>query len=50
VAIAKFICRYAVNINGTMAGVILAAVPLMLIALIFQRYIMRGMTAGAVKG
>jgi len=50
VAIAEFVGRYVVNINGMMAGGILAAVPPVLVALIFQRYIVRGMTAGAVKG
>ena len=50
VAIAEFIGRYAVNVNGMMAGGILAAVPPVLLALIFQRYIVSGMTAGAVKG
>jgi len=50
VAIAEFIGRFTVNITGMMAGGILAAVPPILVALIFQRYIVRGMTAGAVKG
>jgi len=50
VAIAEFVGRYVVNINGMMAGGILAALPPVLLALIFQRYIVRGMTAGAVKG
>jgi len=50
VAIAEFVGRYVTNINGMMAGGILAAVPPVLVALIFQRYIVRGMTAGAVKG
>ena len=50
VAIAEFVGRYVVNVNGMMAGGILAAVPPVLVALIFQRYIVRGMTAGAVKG
>jgi multiple sugar transport system permease protein len=50
VAIAEFIGRYVTNINGMMAGGILAAVPPVLFALVFQRYIVRGMTAGAVKG
>jgi multiple sugar transport system permease protein len=39
-----------VNITGMMAGGILAAVPPVLLALIFQRYIVRGLTAGSVKG
>jgi multiple sugar transport system permease protein len=50
VAIAEFIGRYVTNINGMMAGGVLAAVPPVLFALVFQRYIVRGMTAGAVKG
>jgi len=50
VAIAEFIGRYVINVNGMMAGGILAAVPPVLVALIFQRYIISGMTAGAVKG
>lgn len=50
VAIAEFIGRYAVNITGMMAGGILAALPPMILALIFQRYIVSGLTAGAVKG
>ena len=33
-----------------LAGEILAAVTPVVIALIFQRYIVSGMTAGAVKG
>ena len=50
VALAEFIGRYVVNVNGMMAGGILAAIPPVLVALIFQRYIVGGMTAGAVKG
>jgi len=50
VAIAEFIGRFAVNITGMMAGGIMAAVPPVLLALIFQRYIVNGLTAGAVKG
>ena len=50
VAIAEFVGRYVVNINGMMAGGILAALPPVVLALIFQRYIVSGMTAGAVKG
>jgi multiple sugar transport system permease protein len=50
VAIAEFIGRYAANVNGMMAGGLLAALPPVLLALIFQRYIISGLTAGAVKG
>jgi multiple sugar transport system permease protein len=50
VAMAEFVGRYALNINGMMAGGILAALPPVILAFIFQRYIVSGLTAGAVKG
>ena len=50
VAISEFIGRYAVNITGMMAGGILAALPPVILGFLFQRYIISGMTAGAVKG
>ena len=50
VAISEFVGRYSVNITGMMAGGILAALPPVILAFIFQRYIISGMTAGAVKG
>jgi multiple sugar transport system permease protein len=50
VAIAEFIGRYVTNTTGMMAGGIIAALPPVLLGLIFQRYIVSGMTAGAVKG
>jgi len=50
VAMSEFVGRYAININGMMAGGILAALPPVILALAFQRYIVKGMTSGAVKG
>jgi len=50
VALSEFVGRYAININGMMAGGILAALPPVILALAFQRYIVKGMTSGAVKG
>ena len=50
VAIAEFVGRYSVNITGMMAAGILATIPPLVLAFIFQRYIVSGMTAGAVKG
>jgi multiple sugar transport system permease protein len=50
VAIAEFIGRYVVNITGMMAGGVLVALPPIILAFLFQRYIVSGMTAGAVKG
>jgi multiple sugar transport system permease protein len=50
VAIAEFAGRYTVDITAMMAGGVLAAVPPVLLALIFQRYIVSGLSAGAIKG
>jgi multiple sugar transport system permease protein len=50
VAIAEFTGRHAVDVTGMMTGGVLAALPPIILALIFQRYIVRGLTAGAVKG
>jgi multiple sugar transport system permease protein len=50
VAMSEFIGRYAVNTTGMMAGGILAALPPIILAFIFQRFIVSGMTSGAVKG
>lgn len=36
--------------NLVMAGVIIAAVPIVVVLLVFQRQLVRGLTAGAVKG
>ena len=49
VAIAEFTGRYAVDYGSMATGGVLAAIPPVLIALLFQRYIVRGLTAGAVK-
>jgi multiple sugar transport system permease protein len=50
VAIAEFTGRYAVDITAMMTGGILAALPPVVLALIFQRFIVSGLSAGAVKG
>ncbi len=50
VAIAEFTGRYAVDITAMMSGGVIAAIPPVILALIFQRYIISGLTAGAVKG
>ena len=38
------------QINVTFAGTILAALPLFILLLVFQKQLVRGLTAGAVKG
>lgn len=50
VAIAEFVGRYTVDITAMMAGGVFAALPPVLLSLIFQRYIVSGLTSGAVKG
>lgn len=49
VAIAEFTGRYVVDVGGMMTGGVLAAIPPIILALIFQRYIVSGLTTGAVK-
>jgi hypothetical protein len=50
VAIAEFTGRYTTDFGLQAAGGILAAIPPVLIAVIFQRYIVGGLASGAVKG
>ena len=50
VALAEFVGRYVTDINAMMAGGILAALPPVILAVVFQRFIVSGLTAGAVKG
>ncbi len=38
------------NVNITFAGVVIAFVPLVILFLVFQKQLIRGLTAGAVKG
>ncbi|MEX2099792.1 MAG: carbohydrate ABC transporter permease [Acidimicrobiia bacterium] len=38
------------NVNVTFAGVIIAVIPLVILLLVFQKQLVRGLTAGAVKG
>jgi len=50
VAIAEFTGRYAVDITGMMTAGVVAALPPVIMSLVFQRYIVSGLSAGAVKG
>jgi multiple sugar transport system permease protein len=50
VAINDFIGRHSVDFGMLAAGGMIAALPPVLIALVFQRYIVSGLTAGSVKG
>ncbi len=50
VAINDFIGRHGVDLQGLAAGGVIAAIPPLLLAFVFQRYIVAGLTAGSVKG
>lgn len=50
VAIAEFTGRHAIDYGMMATGGIIAAIPPILIALLFQRFLINGLTSGAVKG
>lgn len=50
VAIADFTGRYSTDFGLVAAGGLLASVPPVLLAVAFQRYVVGGLSAGAVKG
>ncbi len=50
VAISEFAGRYTTDFGLVAAGGIIAALPPVLVAVAFQRYVVSGMSAGAVKG
>lgn len=50
VAISEFAGRYTTDFGLVAAGGLIAAVPPVIIALVFQRQIVSGLAAGAVKG
>jgi multiple sugar transport system permease protein len=50
VAISEFAGRYTTDFGLVAAGGILAALPPVCVAILFQRYVVSGMAAGAVKG
>ena len=49
VAIAEFTGRFTVDFGMIAAGGVIAAIPPLLIAFLFQRYIVGGLAAGAIK-
>jgi multiple sugar transport system permease protein len=50
VAISEFVGRHAIDYGMMATGGVVAAIPPILIALLFQRYLISGLTSGAVKG
>jgi ABC-type glycerol-3-phosphate transport system permease component len=50
VGVTVFQNKYNLNVPVTMAGMLLASLPMLLVYLFGQRFFIRGLTAGAVKG
>ena len=50
VALNDFIGRYGGDFGRLATGGVIAAIPPVIIAFVFQRYIVAGLTAGSVKG
>lgn len=50
VAIFNFLSYSEINWGGLMAAAVIITIPILIIALIAQKYIVEGLTAGAVKG
>lgn len=50
VVLSEFVGKYMVDYVGMSAGTVIAAVFPIILALIFQKYLIRGLTAGAIKG
>ena len=50
VGITVFQGRYSLDVPVLMAGMLLASVPMLVLYLVGQRFFIRGLTAGAIKG
>jgi ABC-type glycerol-3-phosphate transport system permease component len=50
VGVTVFQGRYSLDVPVLMAGMLLASVPMLVLYLIGQRFFIRGLTAGAIKG
>lgn len=50
IAIFNFLSYSEINWGGLMAAAVVITLPILLVALVAQRYIIQGLTAGAVKG
>jgi raffinose/stachyose/melibiose transport system permease protein len=42
--------RYSLDVPVLMAGMLLASVPMLVLYLVGQRFFIRGLTSGAIKG
>jgi ABC-type glycerol-3-phosphate transport system permease component len=50
VGITVFKSRFNLDINVTMAGLLLTTLPIVVLYIIFQKFFIRGLTEGALKG
>jgi multiple sugar transport system permease protein len=50
IAIFNFLSYSEINWGGLMAAAVIITLPILLVALVAQRYIVQGLTAGAIKG
>ena len=50
VGLTVFNSRYHLDIPIVMAGMLLATIPMLIVYLVGQRFFVRGLTAGAIKG
>ncbi len=49
IALAKFFGEYNRNWNGIMSLALISSIPIMLLYIFFQKYVVQGLTSGAVK-
>ena len=49
IALAKFFGEYNRNWNGIMSLALISSLPIMLLYIFFQKYVIQGLTSGAVK-
>jgi raffinose/stachyose/melibiose transport system permease protein len=50
VGLANFASQYQIQYGTMAAGVLMAIIPVIIVFVVFQQYVVRGLTAGAVKG
>jgi ABC-type glycerol-3-phosphate transport system permease component len=50
VGVTVFQGRYSLDVPVLMAGMLLASVPMLILYLVGQRFFIRGLTSGAIKG
>ncbi len=50
VGLANFASQYQIQYGTMAAGVLMAIIPVIIVFVVFQQYVVKGLTAGAVKG